>query len=515
MQRFSVIGMTCAACSARVEKAVLGVDGVKKCAVSLLTNSMGVEGTASEAAIIEAVEGAGYGATAKASEKMQDPIRDTMHILTDHETPQLARRLLMSCVLLVPLLYVSMGHMLWHWPIFAFFEDNYVALGILQMLLALLIMVINKQFFVSGTKSLFNRAPNMDALVALGSGASFVWSTIVLLAMTKSVVDQESAEALAYFHDLYFESAAMIVTLITVGKMLEARSKGKTTDALKSLLILAPQRAVVVRDGQEMTVDIKNVVKGDIFLVRPGENVPVDGVILEGATSINEACLTGESIPCDKEVGDLVVAGTQNQTGFVRCRAERIGEDTTLAQIIQLVSDAAATKAPVSKIADRVSGIFVPLIIGLAVLTTIVWLAVGSEVGFALARGIAVLVISCPCALGLATPVAIMVGSGQGARCGIFFKTAAALEQVGKLAIVAMDKTGTITKGEPKVTDVLPSSGVKREEFLALAYGLEAKSEHPLARAIVQYGLEQKIIPQEITDFQSVTGSGVQGKSGG
>ena len=509
MQKFSVTGMTCAACSARVEKAVLAVPGVSSCAVSLLTNSMGVEGSFDDSAIINAVVAAGYGASTQGAKK---DVKEQNALLEDVETPILRRRLYFSLILLVPLMYFSMGHMLWDWPLPAFFNDNHVAMGLWQMLLTIAIMIINKKFFISGFTSLIHKSPNMDTLVALGSAASFTWSTLILFAMTRAQVDGNAELVKAYMNDFYFEGAAMIVTLITVGKMLEARSKGQTTNALKSLLLVAPKKATLLRDGVEVAVNVSEVQKGDLFVVRPGENIPVDGVVLEGVTSINEACLTGESIPVDKEPGSFVSAGTQNQTGFVQCRAERVGEDTTLAKIIQLVSDAQATKAPVAKVADRVSGIFVPVIIILALITTCIWLLCGAETGFALARGIAVLVISCPCALGLATPVAIMVGSGLGAKHGILFKTAIALEQVGKAKIIALDKTGTVTSGQPKVTDVLPSTGVTRERLLTVALSLEVKSEHPLAKAIVTYAQEQHITPLEVSNFISVTGSGLTGE---
>ena len=502
--------MSCAACSARVEKAVSKVPGVTSCSVSLLTNSMGVEGTASSDEIIRAVQDAGYGASLKGASGQQISASVAEEALEDHETPVLKRRLIASIGFLLVLMYFSMGHMMWGWPLPAWFDGNHVAMGLVQLLLAGIIMVINQKFFISGFKSLWHRAPNMDTLVALGSMASFVWSVYALFAMTRAQVDGDSAAVMNYMMEFYFESAAMILTLITVGKMLEARSKGKTTDALKGLMKLAPKTAVVVRDGQEATVPIEQVRKGDIFVVRPGENIPVDGVILEGNSAVNESALTGESIPVDKNPGDAVSAATVNQSGFIRCEATRVGEDTTLSQIIKMVSDAAATKAPIAKIADRVSGVFVPAVISIAIVTTVIWLLVGRPFGFALARGIYVLVISCPCALGLATPVAIMVGNGMGAKNGILFKTAVSLEEAGKIQIVALDKTGTITKGEPQVTDLVPAEGISEKELLTYAYALEKKSEHPLAKAILARAEEQQITTQEVSDFQALPGNGLR-----
>ena len=519
MKQYTVTGMSCAACSARVEKAVSKVDGVTSCSVSLLTNSMGVEGSATDAQIVEAVEQAGYGASPKgtATESENDKANNSLEqlkaaqdALVDRETPKLRNRLIASLIFLVVLMYFSMGHMMWGWPLPAWFNDNHIAMGLVQLLLAGIIMVINQKFFISGFKSLWHRAPNMDTLVALGSMASFLWSVYVLFAMTRAQVDGDSAAVMNYMMDFYFESAAMILTLITVGKMLEARSKGKTTDALKGLMKLAPKTAVVVRNGQEATVPIEQVRKGDVFVVRPGENIPVDGVVLEGNSAVNEAALTGESVPVDKNPGDAVSAATVNQSGFIRCEATRVGEDTTLSQIIKMVSDAAATKAPIAKIADRVSGVFVPTVISIAVVTTIVWLLAGKEFGYALARGISVLVISCPCALGLATPVAIMVGNGMGAKNGILFKTAVSLEEAGKIQIVALDKTGTITKGEPQVTDMVPAKGISEEELLGYAYALEKKSEHPLAKAIIARAEEKKIVLQKVSDFQALPGNGLR-----
>ena len=509
MEQYNVTGMSCAACSARVEKAVSKVPGVTSCSVSLLTNSMGVEGTASSDEIIRAVQDAGYGASLKGASGQQMSASAAEEALEDHETPVLKRRLIASIGFLLVLMYFSMGHMMWGWPLPAWFDGNHVAMGLVQLLLAGIIMVINQKFFISGFKSLWHRAPNMDTLVALGSMASFVWSVYALFAMTRAQVDGDSAAVMNYMMEFYFESAAMILTLITVGKMLEARSKGKTTDALKGLMKLAPKTAVVVRDGQEATVPIEQVRKGDIFVVRPGENIPVDGVILEGNSAVNESALTGESIPVDKNPGDAVSAATVNQSGFIRCEATRVGEDTTLSQIIKMVSDAAATKAPIAKIADRVSGVFVPAVISIAIVTTVIWLLVGRPFGFALARGISVLVISCPCALGLATPVAIMVGNGMGAKNGILFKTAVSLEEAGKIQIVALDKTGTITKGEPQVTDLVPAEGISEKELLTYAYALEKKSEHPLAKAILARAEEQQITTQEVSDFQALPGNGL------
>ena len=510
MEQYNVTGMSCAACSARVEKAVSKVPGVTSCSVSLLTNSMGVEGTASSDEIIRAVQDAGYGASLKGASGQQMSASVAEEALEDHETPVLKRRLIASIGFLLVLMYFSMGHMMWGWPLPAWFDGNHVAMGLVQLLLAGIIMVINQKFFISGFKSLWHRAPNMDTLVALGSMASFVWSVYALFAMTRAQVDGDSAAVMNYMMEFYFESAAMILTLITVGKMLEARSKGKTTDALKGLMKLAPKTAVVVRDGQEATVPIEQVRKGDIFVVRPGENIPVDGVILEGNSAVNESALTGESIPVDKNPGDAVSAATVNQSGFIRCEATRVGEDTTLSQIIKMVSDAAATKAPIAKIADRVSGVFVPAVISIAIVTTVIWLLVGRPFGFALARGISVLVISCPCALGLATPVAIMVGNGMGAKNGILFKTAVSLEEAGKIQIVALDKTGTITKGEPQVTDLVPAEGISEKELLTYAYALEKKSEHPLAKAILARAEEQQITIQEVSDFQALPGNGLR-----
>ena len=512
MQQFIVTGMSCAACSARVEKAVSKVEGVTSCSVSLLTNSMGVEGTAADQAIIQAVEAAGYGASVKgeaAEHSGASSMAAEEEMLKDHDTPVLKRRLLASLGFLIVLMYFSMGHMMWRWPLPAFFENNHIAMGLVQLLLTGIVMVINQKFFISGFTSLAHRAPNMDTLVALGSTAAFGYSTYALFAMTDAQVKGDMEMVMHYMHEFYFESAAMILTLITVGKMLEARSKGKTTDALKGLMKLASKTAVVERNGQEVTVPIEQVKKGDIFLVRPGENVPVDGVILEGTSALNEAALTGESIPVDKKPGDVVSAATLNQSGFIRCEATRVGEDTTLSQIIQMVSDAAATKAPIAKIADKVSGVFVPAVITIAVITMIVWLLAGESVGFALARGISVLVISCPCALGLATPVAIMVGNGMGAKNGILFKTAVSLEETGKVQIVALDKTGTITNGEPVVTDMVPAEGVTEESLLALAASLEKRSEHPLAKAILKYVGEQQLTVEDVSEFEALPGNGL------
>ena len=512
MQQFIVTGMSCAACSARVEKAVSKVEGVTSCSVSLLTNSMGVEGTAADQAIIQAVEAAGYGASVKgeaAEHSGASSMAAEEEMLKDHDTPVLKRRLLASLGFLIVLMYFSMGHMMWGWPLPAFFENNHIAMGLVQLLLTGIVMVINQKFFISGFTSLAHRAPNMDTLVALGSTAAFGYSTYALFAMTDAQVKGDMEMVMHYMHEFYFESAAMILTLITVGKMMEARSKGKTTDALKGLMKLASKTAVVERNGQEVTVPIEQVKKGDIFLVRPGENVPVDGVILEGTSALNEAALTGESIPVDKKPGDVVSAATLNQSGFIRCEATRVGEDTTLSQIIQMVSDAAATKAPIAKIADKVSGVFVPAVITIAVITMIVWLLAGESVGFALARGISVLVISCPCALGLATPVAIMVGNGMGAKNGILFKTAVSLEETGKVQIVALDKTGTITNGEPVVTDMVPAEGVTEESLLALAASLEKRSEHPLAKAILKYVGEQQLTVEDVSEFEALPGNGL------
>ena len=516
MEQYNVTGMSCAACSARVEKAVKKVPGVTSCSVSLLTNSMGVEGTASPAAIISAVQEAGYGASPKsdATHKATDTNAD-LDALADHETPKLKRRLIASLGFLLVLMYFSMGHMMWGWPLPHWFDGNHVAMGLVQLLLAGIVMVINQKFFINGFKGLIHGAPNMDTLVALGSMASFVWSTYALFAMTRAQVDGNDELVMHYMMEFYFESAAMILTLITVGKMLEARSKGKTTDALKSLMKLAPKTATLVRDGAEVTVSIADVQKGDIFVVRPGENIPVDGLVLEGVSAVNESALTGESIPVDKAAGDRVSAATTNQSGFLRCEATRVGEDTTLSQIIKMVSDAAATKAPIAKIADTVSGYFVPAVISIAVLTTIVWLLLGRELGYALARGISVLVISCPCALGLATPVAIMVGNGLGAKNGILFKTAASLEAAGRTQIVALDKTGTITEGAPRVTDLLPAEGVSETELLTLAAALESRSEHPLAKAVLADSEAKTITPPEVTDFAALPGNGLAAKLDG
>jgi len=511
MEQYQVTGMSCAACSARVEKAVSHVPGVTSCSVSLLTNSMGVEGSASPQDIIKAVEEAGYGASPKGADSQQSSASQAAEALADHETPILKKRLIASVGFLLVLMYFSMGHMMWGWPVPQWFEHNHVAMGLLQLLLAGIVMVINQKFFISGFKSLWHRSPNMDTLVALGSMASFVWSVYVLFAMTGAQVSGDMAAVENYMMDFYFESAAMILTLITVGKMLEARSKGKTTDALKSLMKLAPKTAVVIRNGQETTIPVEQVHKGDIFVARPGENIPVDGVVLEGTSAVNESALTGESIPVDKAAGDMVSAATVNQSGFIRCEASRVGEDTTLSQIIKMVSDAAATKAPIAKIADRVSGIFVPAVITIAVITTIVWLLTGQTFGYALARGISVLVISCPCALGLATPVAIMVGNGMGAKNGILFKTAVSLEETGKVQIVALDKTGTITSGQPEVTDILPAEGFSEEQLLTLAFSLEQKSEHPLAKAVLKKAEERKLHAYEISDFQALPGNGLSG----
>ena len=515
MEQYSVTGMSCAACSARVEKAVSKVPGVTACSVSLLTNSMGVEGTASPQEIIQAVERAGYGASQKSGGAKAPTTAEAEEALVDHETPILKRRLIASLIFLVMLMYFSMGHMMWGWPLPSFYEGNHVAMGLTQMLLTIIVMVINQKFFISGFTSLFHRAPNMDTLVALGATAAFGYSTYALFAMTAAQVAGDFSGVMKYMMDFYFESAAMILTLITVGKMLEARAKGKTTDALKGLMKLAPKTATLLRNGQEVKVPIEQVQAGDIFVVRPGENIPVDGVVEEGSSAVNESALTGESIPVDKEAGDSVSAATLNQSGFLHCRATRVGEDTTLSQIIQMVSDAAATKAPIAKIADKVSGVFVPVVITIAAITTAVWLLLGHDVGFSLARGISVLVLSCPCALGLATPVAIMVGNGMGAKNGILFKNAVSLENAGRTQIVALDKTGTITAGEPKVTDILPASDVKEKDLLCLAVSLEQKSEHPLARAILQCGEEKQITPGEATDFQALAGNGLVANSKG
>ncbi len=515
MEQYTVTGMSCAACSARVEKAVSKVEGVTSCSVSLLTNSMGVEGTATPEAIITAVQEAGYGASKKGSSaegsQAAAPSGDDS-FLKDKETPILRKRLTISLCFLIPLMYFSMGHMMWNWPVPSILENNHVAMGLIQLLFTIAIMVVNQKFFINGFKSLWHRAPNMDALVALGAGASFIYSTYALFAMTDAQLRQDHHAVMAYMHEFYFESAAMILTLITLGKMLEARSKGKTTDALKGLLKLAPKTAVVLRDGKETEVPIGQVRIRDTFVVRPGENIPVDGIVLEGMSAVNESALTGESIPVDKTAGDSVSAATLNQSGFLRCEATRVGEDTTLSQIIQMVSDAAATKAPIAKIADKVSGIFVPAVITIAIITTAIWLLAGQGVGFALARGISVLVISCPCALGLATPVAIMVGNGMGAKNGIMFKTAVSMEETGKAQVVALDKTGTITSGEPKVTDMVPAPGITEQELLELAYALESKSEHPLARAILTLAGERQMErPAEMEDFKIFPGNGLAG----
>ena len=512
MEQYHVTGMNCAACSARVEKAVSKVPGVTSCSVSLLTNSMGVEGTAASSAVIEAVKAAGYGASLK---NAKEEHKEAETGLEDTQTPLLKKRLIASIVFLIVLMYFSMGHMMWGWPLPAWFTDNHVGMGLVQMILAAIIMVINQQFFISGFKALWHRSPNMDTLVAMGSMASFVWSVYALLAMTRAQTDGNTELVMEYMMEFYFESAAMILTLITVGKMLEARSKGKTTDALKSLISLAPKTAVLERDGKEVTVSIDEVQKGDVFVVRPGENIPVDGQVIEGNSAVNEAAITGESIPVDKTEGDMVRSATINQSGFLRCRATRVGEDTTLSQIIKLVEDASATKAPIAKVADKVSGVFVPVVITIAVITTLVWLLAGQNFAYALARGISVLVISCPCALGLATPVAIMVGNGMGAKNGILFKTAVSLEETGKTQIVALDKTGTITRGEPKVTDVLPADGISEEELLTMAYTLEQKSEHPLAKAVLEEAQGRQLEPLTMTDFTALPGNGLSGKTEG
>lgn len=518
MKQYTVTGMSCAACSTRVEKAVSKVPGVTSCSVSLLTNSMGVEGSATDQEIIKAVADAGYGASAKDAEGEKNGGANSAaaseEALADHETPILKKRLLYSVGFLLVLMYFSMGHMMWNWPLPAFMDGNHVMMGLVQLYLTVIIMVINQKFFINGFKSLFHGAPNMDTLVALGSFASFGYSSYALFAMTYAEHQGDAEAVMGYMHEFYFESAAMILTLITVGKMLEARSKGKTTDALKSLMKLSPKTAVVEKEGKETEVPVEQVRIGDVFVVRPGENIPVDGVVLEGNSAVNEAALTGESIPVDKQAGDRVSAATINQSGFIRCEATRVGEDTTLSQIIRMVSDAAATKAPIAKVADKVSGIFVPAVISIAVLTVIVWLIAGESVGFALARGISVLVISCPCALGLATPVAIMVGNGMGAKNGILFKTAVSLEETGKVEIVALDKTGTITSGEPKVTDVLAADGTSEEELLKLAYSLESRSEHPLAKAIVSYGAEKQAEQIPVSEFKALPGNGLEGKVG-
>ena len=512
MRQFNVTGMSCAACSSRVEKAVSKLDGVTSCSVSLLTNSMGVEGNVSDDTIIAAVQNAGYGASVKGAETAGASIQREAaeEALEDHDTPVLKKRLFASLGFLITLMYFSMGHMMWGWPLPQFYDNNHVAMGLTQLLLTVIIMVINQKFFVSGFKSLWHRAPNMDTLVALGSSAAFLYSTFALFEMTAAQVAGDDAAVMHYMREFYFESAAMILTLITVGKMLEAHSKGKTTDALKSLMRLAPKKANIVRDGKEVEIPIEQVKMGDVFVVRPGESIPVDGVVLEGNSAVNEAALTGESIPVDKTAGDEVSAATMNQSGLLRCEAVRVGEDTTLQQIIQMVSDAAATKAPIAKIADKVSGVFVPVVISIAVITTIVWMLLGKEFGFAIARGISVLVISCPCALGLATPVAIMVGNGRAAKKGILFKNAAALEEAGKVKIVALDKTGTITAGEPKVTDICPADGISEKQLLQMAYSLEKGSEHPLAKAILQKAEEEGMENEEVTEFQALPGNGLE-----
>ncbi len=522
MDQYTVTGMSCAACQARVEKAVSAVPGVTSCSVSLLTNSMGVEGTASPEQIMQAVENAGYGASPKgASESargagsLSAKIAAEEDALKDRETPVLRRRLLTSLGFLLVLMYFSMGHMMWGWPLPSFFDNNHVAMGLIQLLLAGIVMVINQKFFISGFRSLFHGAPNMDTLIALGSGAAFVYSTVMLFVMTDAQMKGGSEAAMPYMMEFYFESAAMILTLITVGKMLEAYSKGKTTSALRSLMKLAPKTAVIIRDGQEVTVPVDSVRKGDVFVVRPGENIPVDGVVLEGSSAVNEAALTGESIPADKAPGDTVSSATVNQSGFLKCEATRVGEDTSLAQIISMVSDAAATKAPVAKLADTISGYFVPAVIAIAVVTAIIWLLLGKPAGFALARGICVLVVSCPCALGLATPVAIMVGNGMGAKNGILFKNAEALQETGTMQIIALDKTGTITNGEPVVTDILPAQGTTENELLAMASALEKKSEHPLAKAVIAYAGEKNMEAPEVTEFMAMPGNGLRGKLAG
>lgn len=518
MEQYTVTGMSCAACQTRVEKAVSKVPGVTSCSVSLLTNSMGVEGTASSSEIIAAVQAAGYRASVKGAEKSDGDGDSALYdesALEDHETPVLKKRLVSSIGFLLVLMYFSMGHMMWNWPLPKFFDGNHVAMGLTQLLLTVIVMVINQKFFISGFKSLLHGAPNMDTLVALGSSASFAWSTYALFMMTDAQVKGNMDAVMEYMHEFYFESAAMILTLITVGKMLEARSKGRTTDALKGLMKLAPKTAVIEKDGVETTVPIAQVKKGDVFVVRPGENIPVDGIVLEGNSAVNESALTGESIPVDKAAGDLVSAATLNQSGFIRCEASRVGEDTTLSQIIKMVSDAAATKAPIAKIADKVSGVFVPAVITIAVITTIGWLLAGETMAFALARGISVLVISCPCALGLATPVAIMVGNGMGAKNGILFKTAVSLEETGKVEIVALDKTGTITSGEPRVTDIVPAEGITETELLSMAYALEKKSEHPLAKAVLLKGEEMGLSAADVADFAALPGNGLSAKLNG
>ncbi len=516
MEQYSVTGMSCAACSARVEKAVAKIPGVDSCSVSLLTNSMGVEGNVTAQEIIAAVEEAGYGASVKGKEKAgKQTVTDAEDMLKDRETPVLKKRLTASLVFLIPLMYVSMGNMMWGWPLPSILEGNHVAMGLIQLLFTTIIMVVNQKFFISGFRSLWHRAPNMDTLVALGAGASYVYSTYALFAMTDAQMRMDMDGVMVYMHEFYFESAATILALITVGKMLEARSKGRTTDALKSLMKLSPKTAVVLRGGEETEIPVGEVKTGDIFIVRPGENIPVDGIVRDGSSAVNESALTGESVPVDKEPGDNVSAATLNQSGFLRCEATRVGEDTTLSQIIQMVSDAAATKAPIAKVADKVSGVFVPVVITIAAVTILVWMLAGEDIGFALARGISVLVISCPCALGLATPVAIMVGNGMGAKNGIMFKTAVSLEETGKMQIVALDKTGTITSGEPRVTDMIPGGAVTEEELLLMAYALEKKSEHPLAKAILLLGEERGLSSgEEVTGFQALPGNGLSGQLG-
>lgn len=515
MKQYNVTGMHCAACSARVEKAVSKVEGVTSCSVSLLTNSLGVEGDVSDKEIIKAIKKAGYGASVKKKDKSEKAVEEIDDSLEDKDTPVLKKRLIWSLFFLIILMYFSMGHMMWNWPLPSFYDNNHVAMGLTQMLLTIIIMVINQQFFISGYKSLFQLAPNMDTLVALGSSAAFGYSTVSLFLMTSAQVKGDEALVMKYMMELYFESAAMILTLITVGKMLESHSKGKTTDALKSLMKLVPKTANVIRDGKEININASEVLKDDVFVVRPGENIPVDGVVIEGHSAVNESALTGESIPVDKEENSMVYGATINQSGLLKCKATKVGEDTTLSQIIQMVSDAAATKAPIAKVADKISGIFVPAVILIAIVTMIGWLILGKEIGFALARGISVLVISCPCALGLATPVAIMVGNGKGAKNGILFKNAVALEETGKINVIALDKTGTITAGTPKVTDIYPMEGITDNELIQMAYSLEINSEHPLAKAVVERAESDGIISEEITDFLALTGNGLTGTLNG
>ena len=515
MKQYNVTGMHCAACSARVEKAVSKVEGVTSCSVSLLTNSLGVEGDVSDKEIIKAIKKAGYGASVKKKDKSEKAVEEIDDSLEDKDTPVLKKRLIWSLLFLIILMYFSMGHMMWNWPLPSFYDNNHVAMGLTQMLLTIIIMVINQQFFISGYKSLFQLAPNMDTLVALGSSAAFGYSTVSLFLMTSAQVKGDESLVMKYMMELYFESAAMILTLITVGKMLESHSKGKTTDALKSLMKLVPKTANVIRDGKEININASEVLKDDVFVVRPGENIPVDGVVIEGHSAVNESALTGESIPVDKEENSMVYGATINQSGLLKCKATKVGEDTTLSQIIQMVSDAAATKAPIAKVADKISGIFVPAVILIAIVTMIGWLILGKEIGFALARGISVLVISCPCALGLATPVAIMVGNGKGAKNGILFKNAVALEETGKINVIALDKTGTITAGTPKVTDIYPMEGITDNELLQMAYSLEINSEHPLAKAVVERAEGDGIISEEITDFLALTGNGLTGTLNG